>query len=301
MKLDGVPFSLDVTLCCGQVFRWEKRGEWWYGIVGDRVFKVRQTPAALSFEDVDDRFIRRYFSLDHDLQRISEKIGKDEHVKAALRQFRGLRIVRQSPWECLISFICATYKSVAAIRQMLNKLSARFGEKTVFDGYDFYTFPGPEKLGNAAEKALRSCGLGYRAKYVRETSRIILEGEFELEGLRSLPYQLAKERLCELQGVGAKVADCVLLFSLDRLDAFPVDVWVKRILLKYYADRFPSALVQRLLGKESLSNTDYERLNEFGRGYFGEYAGYAQEYLYHYERMKRAKLLMLRRCGLPQD
>ena len=282
-----MPFSLDATLCCGQVFRWEKKGEWWYGVVGDRVFKVRQADGALEFGNVDEEFVRRYFSLDHDLQCISREIGKDEHIKAALRQFLGLRIVRQPPWECLVSFICATYKSVAAIRQMLKRLSARFGERRVFDGYDFYTFPVPERLGNAKEKDLRSCGLGYRARYVRETSRMILEGKFDLESLRKLPYVEAKSRLCGLPGVGAKVADCVLLFSLGRLDAFPVDVWVKRILLKYYRDRFPSAFVEKLSERGSLSGGDYERLNGFGRTYFGEFAGYAQEYLYHYERVNR--------------
>jgi N-glycosylase/DNA lyase len=287
LNIETCPFNLDVTLCCGQVFRWDKRGEWWYGVVGDRVLKVRQTDMTLEFKNVDDAFIRHYFSLDHDLQRISSEIGKDNHVGAALREFWGLRIVRQEPWECLISFICATYKSVAAIKQMLLKLSTKFGEKTVFDGCDFYSFPAPERLARATLKDLESCGLGYRAKYVLKTSKRIHTDEYDLSALRNMPYEQAKKELCKFPGVGSKVADCVLLFSLNKLDAFPVDVWVKRIILKYYSEHFPDAFVEKLAKQKSFSNSEYEKLNGFGREYFGEYAGYAQEYLYHYERMNR--------------
>ena len=284
MKLD-VPFNLDVTLCCGQVFRWEKKkGDWWYGVVGDRVFKIRQCKAELEFEKVDEKFVDYYFGLDDDLQKIRDRIGKDEQVREALREFWGLRIIRQEPWECLISYICATYKNIAAIKQMLLKLSKKFGEKTTFDGYDFYTFPTPEKLANATESSLMECGLGFRAKYVLETSMKIYKDKFDLERLRKMPYQQAKKELLSFSGVGLKVADCILLFSLGKLEAFPVDVWVKRTILNHYAEHFPSAVIKKISSQESLSNSEYEKLNEFGRNYFGEYAGYAQEYLYHYER-----------------
>jgi len=287
VKLDAVAFNLDVTLCCGQVFRWDKRGDWWYGVVGDRVFRIRQTNTELEFGNADEKFIKNYFGLDEDLQKIRDRIGRDDYIKTALREFWGLRIVRQDPWECLISYICATYKSIAAIKQMLFKLAKKFGEKMTLDGYDFYTFPAPEKLAKTTESGLAACGLGYRAKYVLETSKKIYESAFDLERLRKMPYQQAKKELLGLSGVGLKVADCVLLFSLGRLDAFPVDVWVKRAILRHYAEHFPDAFVKKIVSQESLSNSAYERLNEFGRNYFGEYAGYAQEYLYHYERMQR--------------
>jgi N-glycosylase/DNA lyase len=280
------PFDLDVTLCCGQVFRWDKRGEWWYGVVGDRVFKISQTNTELEFANADEKFVEHYFGLDDDLQEIRDGIGRDENIKTALLEFWGLRIIRQDPWECLTSYICATYKSIAAIKQMLLKLSKRFGRKMTLDGYDFYTFPTPEKLANTTESSLAACGLGYRAKYVLETSKKIYENDFDLEGLRKMPYQQAKKLLFSLPGVGLKVADCILLFSLGELGAFPVDVWIKRAILKHYAEHFPNAFVKKISSQESLSNSEYERLNEFGRNYFGEYAGYAQEYLYHYERMK---------------
>ena len=287
MKLDTVPFNLDVTLCCGQVFRWEKNGGWWYGVAGDRAFKIRQVNAELEFANADEKFVENYFGLDDDLQKIRGDVGKDEHVRKAFQEFWGLRIIRQDPWECLVSYICATYKSIAAIKHMLVKLSKKFGKKTFLDNHDFYTFPTPEKLAKTTESDLMECGLGYRAKYVLETSKRILENNFSLESLRKMPYQQAKKELVTFPGVGLKVADCVLLFSLGKLEAFPVDVWVKRVILRHYKPHFPDAFIKKISSHASLSNAEYERLNEFGRTYFGKYAGYAQEYLYHYERLHR--------------
>ena len=287
MKLNAVPFNLDVTLCCGQVFRWENKNDWWYGVVRDRVFKVRQLKGELECVNADEEFVVHYFGLDHDLQRIRRRISTDEHMKNVLREFWGLRIIRQDPWECLISYICATYKGIPAIKRMLFNLSRKFGEKVAFDGCEFYTFPTPEKLAGATEKGLAECGLGYRARYVLATSKEICSKRFELEHLKQLPYAKAKKELCTLPGVGLKVADCILLFSLDRLDAFPVDVWMKRVILNHYAKELPSELVQRISKNKSPSNTEYRGLSEFGRSYFGEFAGYAQEYLYHHERMQQ--------------
>jgi N-glycosylase/DNA lyase len=170
---------------------------------------------------------------------------------------------------------------------MLLRLSKKFGERVVLDGCDFYTFPTPEKLAKTTESSLATCGLGYRAKYALETSKKITESSLDIESLRKMPYQQAKKALFTLSGVGLKVADCVLLFSLEKLEAFPVDIWIKRTLLRHYAEYFPDAFIKKLSNQESLSNSAYEKLNAFGRNYFGEYAGYAQEYLYHYERMQR--------------
>ena len=152
---------------------------------------------------------------------------------------------------------------------------------------DFYTFPTAGKLSSASENALRECGLGYRTKYVQATAKKIYEGNFELESLKSLPYPEARKMLVAFPGVGLKVADCVLLFSLEKMEAFPVDVWVKRVILNHYANQFPEVLVNKLSAHDSLSSGEYEKLNAFGRSYFGKYAGYAQEYLYHYERTRR--------------
>jgi N-glycosylase/DNA lyase len=195
--------------------------------------------------------------------------------------------VRQVPWECLISFICATYKSIAAIELMLRKISEKYGEKKVVDGLDFYSFPTVEGLSNASENGLRECGLGYRAKYVQATAKQIREENLDLTSLKALPYLDARKKLLEFQGVGLKVADCVLLFSLEKSEAFPVDVWVKRVILNHYADQFPKELVKKMQSHDSLTNGEYLKIGDFARGYFGKCAGYAQEYLYHYERTQR--------------
>jgi len=283
----GVAFDLDFSLCCGQVFRWRKIGGWWYGVVGEKVFKVRQCGADLEFENASEEFVRNYFGLNDDLAQISQCIDKDDYIRLALKRFEGLRIVRQVPWECLISFICATYKNIAAIELMLSKLSVKFGEKKVFDGYDFYTFPNVEKIANASEEGLMECGLGYRAKYVQTTAKKILNENINLEDLKNLPYLEARKKLLEFSGVGLKVADCVLLFSLRKMDAFPVDVWVKRVILNHYANQLPEPFVKKLQSHDSLTNGEYLKIGVFARNYFGAYAGYAQEYLYHYERTQR--------------
>jgi N-glycosylase/DNA lyase len=288
MRLEA-SFDLNFSLCCGQVFRWKKTGDWWYGVVDDNVFKIRQCGAELEFENVSKKFVVHYFGLNDDLEKISRCIGRDDYIKEALRQFKGLRIVRQVPWECLISFICATYKGIAAIELMLGKLSEKFGEKRVFEGRNFYTFPTAEKLAFASQNGLQECGLGYRIKYLQATAKKIYEDKIELESFKNLSYLEAKKKLVEFPGVGPKVSDCVLLFSLEKMEAFPVDVWVKRVILSHYANQLQEELVKKLSTRNSLSNSEYEKMNTFGRTYFGEYAGYAQEYLYHYERTQRQK------------
>jgi len=276
---------LDATLCCGQAFRWNKEGEWWFGIAGNTAMKIRQLTDELEFENAEPEFVRKYLGLDDDLQRIFRQIGKDEHVKNAIRKYAGLRILRQNPWECLASYICATYKNIPAIKQMLDNLARKFGEKTSFDSKTFYSFPSPARLAKATLKDLTECGLGYRAKYLYEAASIVCKDDFDLERLKKEPYERAKEELLCFPGVGLKVADCVLLFSLGKLEAFPVDVWVKRIVMKHYSSHFPEDFVRKVSDKRSPSDSEYKKLNQFGRRYFGEYAGYAQEYLFHYERL----------------
>jgi N-glycosylase/DNA lyase len=286
MKLENVPFNLDATLCCGQVFRWSKIGSWWYGIAKNKIVKIRQIDAELEFSNVNEEFVKDYFGLKDNLHAISTEIGKDDHIRRAIKQFWGLRIIRQDPWECLISYICATYKNIPAINRMLLEISRKFGEPTTLDDMKVFTFPTPKQLAEAPCGDLKDCGLGYRAEYVQETSKRIFEDNFELDQIRQLPYERAKKALCTFPGVGPKVADCVLLFSMGKLEAFPVDRWVKRVIVNHYARYLSEALTDKLAVAEGLSNSEYAELNAFARRYFGEYAGYAQEYLYHYERLK---------------
>ncbi|MCS7096135.1 MAG: 8-oxoguanine DNA glycosylase [Candidatus Bathyarchaeota archaeon] len=287
------PFNLELTLCCGQAFRWSKIGGWWYGIIEEKAVKIRQRSEKLEFENATCEAILEYFGLRDNLPLILNHIAKDNIMKKIVSAFMGLRILRQKPWECLISYICATNKNIPAINQMLSNLARKLGEKTSLDGYSFYTFPSVEKLAKASLKTLTQCGLGYRAEYVHETAVKILNGEIELESLRSKGYEEAKSELMTLPGVGAKVADCVLLFSLGKLEAFPVDVWIKRALLGHYAEHFDREFVEKISCKRSLSKSEYEKLSYFGRNYFGKYAGYAQEYLYHNERISYSSPISL--------
>ena len=280
------PFNLDFTLGCGQAFRWNKRGEWWYGVVRERVFKIRHVSDRLEFENAETDFVDKYFGLRDNLSKILPQISKDKHAKAAVGKFKGLRILRQDPWECLVSYICATYKNIPAIKKMLFNLSKRFGDKSVFDSLELYTFPAPAKLAKANIKELVECGLGYRAKYISETAKTIHKKDCEPEKLRKTSYKRARQELLNLPGVGLKVADCVLLFSLGKLEAFPIDVWIKRIITKYYASHFAPEFIRKIEFKNSPTSLEYEKLNLFGRMYFGKYAGYAQEYLYHFERTR---------------
>jgi N-glycosylase/DNA lyase len=280
-----VPFYLDVTLCCGQTFRWDKIGDWWYGVAGDKVLKVRQVGDDFEYAGADEKFVTHFFSLDVDLEKVLGSVNKDAHIANAIKDYWGLRMIRQDPWECLISYICATYKNIPAIRHMLNNMGRKFGDKVVLDGKEFFTFPSCERLCKASEADLAACGLGYRAKYVFATAKSIREGTTNFDALLKMSYEQAKAVLMEFPGVGAKVADCVSLFSLGKTEAFPVDVWVKRVLLNHYGDQLEPELFKKLQNKPGLSDSDYKQLNLFGRNYFGKYAGWAQEYLYHSERM----------------
>ncbi len=278
------PFDLDHTLKCGQSFRWEKLSGWWYGVVEGKVVKVRQVGDKLLFqtfpETTEANFVEDYFRLDDNLSHILSKINRDEHIGRAIQRFRGLRITRQEPWECLISYICATNKNIPAIKNMVLNLSKQFGRKKMFEGRDFYAFPKPSDLADADLKHVKVCKLGFRAERVLETSRIVYNKELDLESLRKMDYRRAKRELLSLPGVGQKVADCVLLFCLDKLEAFPVDVWVKRAILEYYSNHFEKSFVKKISRRTPLTSGEYETISSFGRKYFGEYAGYAQEYLF---------------------
>jgi len=278
------PFDLDHTLRCGQSFRWKKLSGWWYGVVERKVVKIKQVRDKLLFqtfpEGTEADFVKNYFRLDDNLPHILSKINRDKNIGMAIQRFHGLRIIRQEPWECLISYICATNKNIPAIKNMVLNLSKWFGREIVFEGRDFYVFPRPSDLADADLKQLRTCKLGFRAERVLETSRIVRNKELDFGTLRKMDYGKAKRKLLALPGVGHKVADCVLLFSLDKLETFPVDVWVKRTILNYYSNRFEESFVEKISRRTSLTSGEYEKISSFGKTYFGEYAGYAQEYLF---------------------
>lgn len=283
-----VPFSLEHTLDCGQLFRWKKIDDHWYGVVADRVIKVKQNNEKLTFdffpETKNNGFIENYLRLDDDIPTILSVICKDKYMKKAVNLFSGLRLCRQEPWECLISYICATFKSIPAIKKMINNISRLLGKKLTFDGYEFYTFPKPNELAKVSIHDLRACGLGFRAERVLETATLVDEGKLVVNDLKHLDYEEAKRKILVLPGVGQKVADCVLLFSLEKLEAFPIDVWMKRAITTIYAQHFDPTFIKKISNKGSITPKEYEIMGSFGREYFGNCAGYAQEYLFHYLR-----------------
>jgi N-glycosylase/DNA lyase len=205
--------------------------------------------------------------------------------------------MKQDVWECLLSFAVATNSNIPRIAGMISNLCDRLGDEVEFEGDHYRLFPGPERVAGADLAVLTACGLGYRAKFVKSIAEGVIEGRVNLEELRLHDYPRARELLTEkilgrktLIGIGPKVADCVLLFSCDKYSAFPIDVWVARVLARYYPHLFDPDLREKLtavvLGKTGLSEAIYDRIAERARSYFGEYAGYAQQYLFHYERMR---------------
>jgi N-glycosylase/DNA lyase len=299
LNLVNVPFDIGYTLDSGQAFRWLYQGGSWYGVVGRGVLKVRQEGFTLfcssSSEELDARFIHSYFRLNDDFEAILSSIPKDETMNDAFQRFRGLRLIRQEVWECLLSFVISTNTNIPRIKGMVSNLCEKFGERVSFDGLEYRLFPTAERLAGASVQELAACGLGYRAKFVRDISWTVDSGSVNLDELRLQDYPKAREILLErvlekktFLGIGRKVADCVLLFSCDKDEAFPIDVWIARALARYYPRLFNEEVVARLnsklSGRSSLSAKTYDEISETARAYFGRYAGYAQQYLFYYAR-----------------
>ena len=290
MELD-ISFNLDYTLSCGQVFRWEKADGWWYGIADERALKIRQEGDKLIFSaypEEEEEFIKRYFRLDDDLTNILGSINKDYAINNAILKFHGLRIVRQNVWECLISYICATNASIAGIENMLQNLSEKFGDEIVFEGKAFFSFPRVKKLAKASLRELKQCKVGYRARYISEIAKQIENNPNLLDELRRLDYPELSDELRSLPGVGPKVADCVSLFAFGKLEAFPIDVWIRRVLYQIRGEGLPRTKD----GKEKpLSPSEYTELSSFARRRYGKFAGYAQEYLFYYIRSENDRTI----------
>ena len=284
-KIPAPDFDLAMTLGSGQVFHWEKLGDSFMGAIGDRPVYVEQRGDSLLVGGDCEDLVRTYFALDHPLSDICASFPDDAVMSAAKEFCRGLRIIRQPKWECLATFICSSMKQVAHIRQISGKLRELFGEPRKIDppslGYGaagthiVLTFPTADRVAESSEKELRKCALGYRAKNLLATARLVASGDVDLEKLAALTDVDLRARLCELPGVGAKVANCVMLFAYERLRAFPIDVWIERVLREKY---FPRA-----------RKLNAARLRAFTEGYFGDHGGYAQQYLFHHARMNRTK------------
>jgi N-glycosylase/DNA lyase len=276
MKLEQISapdFDLAKTLDSGQVFHWEKIDQGFIGAIGDQPIYAKQRGDKLFVSGGCTDLAHKYFALDHPLADICASFPNDPVMRKAREFCRGLRIIRQPKWECLATFICSSMKQVAHIRQISKKLRERFGDARKIDNYVVHTFPSTQRIAASSEKELRGCALGYRAKNLLATARLVANRDVDLEQMSALSGVELRLRLCQLPGVGAKIANCVMLFAYERLHAFPIDVWIERILREQYFAR-----------KRKITP---ERLRSFSESYFGQHGGYAQQYLFHHARTTR--------------
>jgi N-glycosylase/DNA lyase len=292
-------YDLTTTLTSGQAFRWYPAGDAWDGVIDGRWVRLRSDGARLLAETAEPveswLWLEEYLALDEDLKAVLKTFPADEPLRAAVAQCRGLRLLRQDPWECLASFILSSTKQIVQIQQCVALLAQRYGEPIAGppdSAVDLRTFPSAQRLAAVSEADLRLCKMGFRARYLRAAAVAVATGELRLEALRSLDTAAARDALTALPGVGPKIANCVLLFAYGRQDAFPVDVWVLRALRElYFPRRRPSP----------------RRLLAFVETYFGPNSGYAQQYLFQYvrthpsrgpRRTKAAGQAMLARTGV---
>ncbi len=266
-RIDINDFNLDFTLSCGQVFRWNKN-DCWAGVVEGAVIRAKQEGNKLLIDSVlDEKSIRDYFRLDDDMERIYSEIDRDDLMDSLIRKYRGLRLVRQDPWECLVSYICSSNNTIRNITNSIRRMCECFGRE-IESGY--YSFPTPAELAEVELCDMAQCKMGFRAPNVLEVAGMIADGEFDLYGIKDLSYEEGRRELVKIKGVGNKIADCVLLFAFGKLDSFPVDTHIEQIMDRFYGKQFKSA-------KKSKKR---EEISGFARRYFGRYCGYAQEYLY---------------------
>ena len=269
-------FDLQATLGCGQVFHWQREGERWLGMIGGQPVVVEQQGAELLVNAEAEAVARHYFALDHPLAEIYASFPADPAMTAAVAYGRGLRIVRQPAWECLATFITSPQKAVPHIAQISHTLRRRFGERVEIEGRELFAYPSPAALARLEVADLRACALGYRAKNLLGAARMIAERQVDLAAIAQLDDSAAHAELCRLPGVGPKVANCALLFGFERLRAFPIDVWIERVLRTIYFPR-----------KRKVTT---KRLRDFSASYFGAYGGYAQQYLFHHARTAARKI-----------
>jgi len=271
-------YDVTATLSSGQAFRWRKAGESWVGVIGRHWVRLCSDGTSIRAETAepvsDWTWLAEYLQLDTDLGAVLRGFPQDEPMRAAVQACRGLRLLRQDPWECLASFICSSTKQIVQIQQIISLLCERYGElvMTPMGHPATQAFPSAQSIGQLAEADLRACKMGFRAPYLLRAAQEVADGKLELASLETMSVEQARERLMLLPGVGRKIADCVLLFAYGFQSAFPVDVWVMKGLRQLYFRR---------------RRVNLKRLQRFSAEYFGPNGGYAQQYLFHYMRTGR--------------
>ena len=270
---DNCTINVENSINSGQVFLWKKNEKYWYGVNGQDVLKIDNSGNIKSYQNNKIDFFRKK----DDIEKIIKSISKDSVTKKAVKQYLGLRILEQDPFQCLISFITSSNSNIQKIKNSLEKISKKFGTKIIFEDQEFFLFPEPKKLAKASINEIKSCGVGYRAQFIKEAANMTMLKKIDFEYLKKSNYQDAKKEICLIPGVGNKVADCVLLFSLNKLEAFPLDRWIIRILEKYYSNKFQ-------LETKTITEKQYSIIHEKILNHFGPFAGYAQQFLFKMER-----------------
>lgn len=251
-------FDLVSTVESGQIFRWKKEGNGYRIGHRDNIFYVEQNGNTLEVSGASPEFVTHFFGLDVNYLKIRKELAKDKQLAKAIAAYPGIHIIRQDPWECTVGFICSAFSNIKKIQLNMNQIVDKFG----VDG----RFPNPGAINN--HERIKNCSTGYRSKYIFALNNKVDSAYFE--DIKKLSYADAKSSLMELPGIGDKVADCIALFSLDKTEAFPVDVWVQRVMGElYFGGRKP---------KE-------KEVRAFAQKKWGKLAGYAQQYLFHWRRM----------------
>lgn len=275
------PIDLEASLLGGQAHRWKREEDWYSGVLSGNLVMLRQRGSVIDLKSAPsspeslEPSIRRYLRLDDRLEDIYADITQDANVASQVQRYPGLRVLRQEPWECLVAYICSANSNIETIHLNMERLSDAFGDTVAINGYRRNTFPTPIDLAEAGEMELRELKLGFRAPYVHQAAIAVAEGRLDLDHLVRAPYDEAKAELMSLKGIGDKIADCIALMSLEKMEAFPIDVWVRRALADWY---FP--------GQKTPTN---RVLLPWAQKYFGRYAGYANQYLFHGRRLRDKK------------
>ena len=265
--------DIDNSINSGQVFLWGKNEMDWYGINGQDILKINKNGVIKSIRNSKTNFFRK----DDDIEEIIKSISKDKIVKKAVKEYEGLRIFKQDPFQCMISFIISSNSNIQKIKSSLEKITKKFGTKVKIGDKEFITFPKPENIANASINEIKACGVGYRAPFIKEAAKMVVLQKINFKYLEKCDYHEAKKKLCQVPGVGNKVADCIMLFSLNKLEAFPLDTWMIKILEKYYSKEFK-------IETKTITQKQYELLHEKIVNHFGPYCGYAQQFLFKMER-----------------
>ena len=268
--------SLDETFLCGQCFRWEKDedGTFW-GVVGNYAAKMYyhdENTIFLESSNPDLIFWSRYLSFSSDYNVIEETLWKNEILRPSIEKGRGIRILRQDLWETIVTFIISANNNIPRIKKIVSALCENFGEKIEFENKIFYGFPTPEVLSKLTVDDLKIIRAGFRDKYILDAAKKVASGEISLDEIKTMNDKDAKAALMKINGVGSKVADCVLLFALGRYKTFPQDVWIKRILSDLYG-------------------VDEKDIASFAEKTFGSFGGVAQQYLYYYYAVEKADIV----------